>query len=97
MVKLESIERTRDNKKAFKAVFKKPDGKTKTVRFGTDSNFLLNKSKTDKDKVNYKKRHSKNENWNDPTTAGSLSRHLLWGDTRNLNTNISAFKNKFKI
>ena len=37
MVKLESIERTRDNKKAFKATFKKPDGKTKTVRFGTSS------------------------------------------------------------
>lgn len=97
MVKLESIERTKSNQKAFKATFKKPDGKTKTVRFGTPSNFVLNKDKTEKDKVNYKKRHSKNENWSDPMSAGSLSRHLLWGDSRELKTNISAFKNKFKI
>ena len=96
MVKLESIERTPSNKKAFKAVFKKPGGKTKTVRFGTDSNFLLNKAKTNKDKKAYLARHKVNENWGDPTSAGSLSKHLLW-NTRNLNTNISAFKNKFKI
>lgn len=29
-------------------------------------------------KANYLKRHSVNENWNDPFSAGALSRFILW-------------------
>jgi hypothetical protein len=35
------------------------------------------------------------ENWNDPFSAGSLSRYLLWGDTTNLEKNHQAFMRKF--
>ena len=44
----------------------------------------------------YLKRHAKNEDWNDPYTAGSLSRWILW-NSPNINANISDFKKRFKL
>lgn len=32
----------------------------------------------EKRKNSYLKRHAKNENWNDPYSAGALSRWILW-------------------
>lgn len=37
------------------------------------------------------------ENWNDPFSAGSLSRYLLWGDSTSLQANHNAFMKKFPI
>jgi len=53
------------------------DGK-KTVYFGATgySDFTIHKDEARKDR--YLKRHEKNENWNDPLTAGFWSRHVLW-------------------
>lgn len=45
----------------------------------------------------YLKRHAKNENWDDPYTAGSLSRFIIWGDSGNINKNISDFKKRFNV
>lgn len=45
----------------------------------------------------YLARHEKRENWNDPFSAGSLSRYLLWGDSTNMETNHQAFMKKFPI
>lgn len=97
MTKLKNIIQTPTKNKEFKATFIKKDGSQKTVRFGTKSNFVLNKDKTEKDKKNYISRHKVNENFNDPLSSGSLSRHLLWGDSRNLQSNIKKFKTKFNL
>jgi hypothetical protein len=53
----------------------------------------LDKAKRDA----YLKRHQKNEDWNDPYTAGALSRWILWGDSTNINKNISDFKKRFNV
>lgn len=45
----------------------------------------------------YLARHKKRENWNDPFSAGALSRWLLWGDSTNMETNHQAFMSKFPI
>jgi hypothetical protein len=45
----------------------------------------------------YLKRHQARENWNDPYTAGSLSRWLLWGDSKDLETNHISFMKRFKV
>ena len=43
-------------------------------------------------------RHSKaGEDWNDPDTAGALSRWILWGDSKSLTTNYKNFKKKFNF
>jgi hypothetical protein len=38
-----------------------------------------------------------NENWNNPYSAGSLSRWLLWGDFTSLEKNHKAFMKKYPI
>jgi len=45
----------------------------------------------------YLKRHQARENWDDPYTAGALSRWLLWGDSKDLETNHIAFMKRFKV
>jgi len=45
----------------------------------------------------YLKRHAKNENWEDPYTAGALSKWILWGNSSNINANIKYFKQRFKL
>ena len=69
----------------------------KTVHFGLDGGKTYidegNKAKREA----YLKRHSKNENWDDPYSAGALSRWLLWGDSPDLETNHRLFMRKFKV
>lgn len=50
----------------------------KTIPFGQKnaSDFTIHKDEERKQR--YINRHSKRENWNDPTTAGFWSRWLLW-------------------
>jgi hypothetical protein len=96
-MKLRNIERTPNNKKAFVATFIKPNGKEKIQRFGTTSNYVLNPSKTEQDKKAYIARHKMRENFNDPMSAGSLSKHILWGDSRVISKNIKDFKKKFNV
>lgn len=45
----------------------------------------------------YRKRHAKDLETGDPTRAGYLSYFLLWGNSTNLQTNISNYKKMFKL
>ena len=69
----------------------------------TSTHFGAKNSKTyldhgdDKKREDYIKRHKVNENFNNPTSAGALSRFLLWGDYKTLKQNILAFKKRFNI
>jgi hypothetical protein len=45
----------------------------------------------------YIKRHRVNENWNDYKSAGTLSRFILWGDSKDIQKNIVAYKKKFGL
>lgn len=52
----------------------------------------------DKDKrTAYLARHKANENWDDPYSAGALSRWLLWGDSTSMDKNHTAFMKKYPI
>ena len=53
------------------------DGK-KTVSFGSAQHSDFTKHKDPERKKRYIDRHKSRENWNDPTTAGYLSRWILW-------------------
>jgi hypothetical protein len=46
---------------------------------------------------NYLKRHIKRENWDDPYTAGALSKWILWGESSNINKNLIDFKKRFGL
>ena len=42
----------------------------------------------------YNNRHRRNENWNDPTTAGALSKWILWNKP-SLKASIADYKSRF--
>ena len=54
------------------------DGGRKTIPFGSKgmSDYTIHKDEERKNR--YIDRHKKNENWNDPTTAGFYSRWITW-------------------
>lgn len=76
-VKVKILPSTRAEKKMM-AIFTFPDGKKKTVHFGSRgmSDYTIHKDPERKER--YLQRHRRNENWNNPFTAGALSRWVLW-------------------
>lgn len=70
--------------------------KGKVISFGSEgmSDFTIHKDKERKQR--YLDRHKKNENWNDPMTAGALSRWILWNKPT-LDASIKDFKKRFKL
>ena len=85
------IKSTRKGKR-FTAVFE-----DKRVHFGSKNGntYIDHRDKTKR--LNYIKRHQVNENFDDPYSAGSLSRWLLWGDSTDLYKNLKDFRKKFSL
>ena len=48
------------------------------------------------ERANYIKRHKVNEDWT-KVNPGSLSRFLLWGDSGDLQVNLDAYRERFKL
>jgi hypothetical protein len=76
-------------------------GREKTIHFGAKGMMDYTKYyKQDKEVAKVKRdaylaRH-RNENWNDPTTAGSLSRWILW-NMPTVEESVKDFKKKFNL
>ena len=73
------VSRSTNKEKKLMAVFEDKDGKKiKTTHFGARGMSDYTKH-GDKDRMKlYESRHKKNEHWNRPMTAGSLSKNILW-------------------
>lgn len=67
-----------------------------TFHFGSDVATTFTDGATQQKKDAYLARHRVNEDWT-KINAGSLSRFVLWGDSRNLETNLKSYLRKFKI
>ena len=82
-----TITRSKNKHKKYTAIVQDGD-KTKTIHFGQAgaSDYTIHKDATRKER--YLKRHRKNENWDDPKTAGFFARNLLW--------NKPSFEDSFK-
>ena len=79
------------------AIFTNSDtGRKKTTHFGWRGMSDYTKHKDKARKSRYLARHKKRENWNDCSSAGALSRWILWGEP-SLNASIKKFKNKFRL
>lgn len=83
--------------KKYDAVFQQDSGRTKTTSFGQRGAADFIKTADKERRERYLTRHRANENWNNPLTAGSLSKHLLWGPSTSLQENIQTFKSKFQL
>jgi len=95
-MKLISIKPSTKPEKKYMATFETDAGRTKTTHFGAAGMSDYTKNKDPERKALYLARHKANENWNDPTSAGALSRYVLWNKT-SLRDSISDFKSKFKL
>jgi hypothetical protein len=80
--------------KKLMAIFTEPK---KTIHFGSAgmSDYTINKDKERRKR--YLDRHRAREDWNNPRTAGALSRWILWGDSTSKRENIAAFKRRFNL
>lgn len=80
--------------KKMMAIFTRPNGRKKITYFGSAGmdDFTITKDKAQRKR--YLDRHRARENWNNPESAGSLSRWILWsGPSRS--QNIKDFKKRF--
>jgi hypothetical protein len=98
-----SITKSDKPEKKLKAVFCKCEKKNsckgsnhKTVHFGQKGSSTYPDHKDDDKKDAYLKRHKANENWNEPTSAGALSRWILW-NKKTISASIADFKKRFKL
>ena len=92
-MKLLSITKSNRKHKRYKAAFN--DGSQTHFGLDTGSTYIDHGDKAKR--AAYLARHMKNENWNNPKTAGSLSAHILWGQNTSLSKNISLFKKRFNL
>ena len=90
------IKKSTDPKKKLEAKFSLENGRTKVVRFGQAGAPDYTKTKDDKQKARYLSRHRRRENWNDPVSAGALSRWILWEKPTRQEA-IRAYKKRFNL
>ena len=83
--------------KKYTAVFEMPNGRTKSVSFGSQGMDDYTLTHNQEQRARYRQRHAKDLDTKDPTRAGFLSYYLLWGPSTSLQANISAYKRKFKL
>jgi len=98
-----TISRSSNSEKKLMAVFEDSEGKKiKTTHFGQRGASDYTKHGDKERMERYLERHgggfetSTKENWKDPTTAGSLSRWILWNKP-GLNSSFSHYKRKFGL
>jgi len=77
--------------KKYRAVFS--DGKTTDFGASGYDDYTITKDKAQRER--YLNRHKNNENWNNPRSAGSLSRYILWGQNTSIADNLRDFKVRF--
>jgi hypothetical protein len=85
--------RANDGKHKYIAEFK--DGKrTAFGSAGMDDYTITHDAEQRK---RYLNRHRAHENWNDPKSAGALSRWILWGDSTSVIANKKAYEIRFNV
>ena len=95
-MKLLSIKPSTNPYKKLMATFLLDNQKLKIVHFGAVGYDDYTIHKDEKRKELYIKRHQKNEKWDDPLTAGSLSRWILW-NLPSKEISIKDFKKQFNL
>lgn len=78
--------------KRLAAIFDSPT--PRVVHFGSKGKAYVD-HRSKKLRKNYIARHSVNEDWNDPYSAGALSRFILWGPYQSIEENHQYFMRKF--
>jgi hypothetical protein len=92
MVKLIKIVKSPLSTKKYRAEF----DNGKHTDFGASGYEDFTTHKDEERKKLYLARHKKNENWNDPFSAGSLAKNILWNKPT-LSASINDYKKQFNL
>ena len=95
-MKLLKIVKSPNGMKRYRATFLVNDS-TKHIDFGDPNSQNYTIHHDEERREHYLNRHRSREDWNNPMTAGALSRWILWGPSTSLTANITAFKTKFHL
>ena len=98
-MKLVSITKATDGKHKYTAVFADPKKTTHFGAIGYKDFIEYSKESSDiaeKHKKSYIARHSKTEDWKDPTKAGTLSLYLLWSE-KTFKSALAKYKKHFNL
>ena len=96
-LRLTSIRRSHNPAKKWDATFTYPDGHTKTTPFGARGMSDFTKHKDTARRQRYLTRHrGMHEDWTDPTTAGALSRWILWNKPT-FKASLADYRRRFKV
>jgi hypothetical protein len=95
-MKLVSVHPAHDGTHKYEATFDN-DGRSKTTKFGAAGMDDYTKTHDKEQRARYIKRHSKDMATGDPTRAGFLSRHLLWGESTSMMKNLAAYRRRFNL
>ena len=96
-LRLKSIKKSHIPAKKFDATFEYADGHTKTIPFGARGMSDFTKHKDTRRRARYLNRHSgMGEHWNQPDTAGALSRWVLWNKPT-FKASVADFKKRFGL
>jgi hypothetical protein len=92
---LKAIRKSHVAEKKYDAVFVKPDGREIVQPFGQKGYSDFTKHKDVTRRARYLKRHrGMGEDWNAPTSAGALSRWILWNKPT-FKASLSDYKRRF--
>jgi hypothetical protein len=97
-IKLLSLGRSTQPDKKMMAVFE-VDGRERTTHFGqagAKDYTLHDKAVREARKKSYDSRHRPTEDWSDPTSAGALSKFILWNKTSK-SAAIADYKRRFNL
>lgn len=96
-MRLLSVRPSNDGTHKYDAKFVGDSGREKTVRFGAKGMSDYTKHHDPERRRRYIERHSANENFQKPDSAGALSRWLLWGESTSMVKNLASFRKKFNL
>ena len=82
--------------KKMKAVFYDGEKKVKTTHFGSAGMSDYTIHRNEERKKRYLNRHTRNEDWGDYMSAGSLARYILW-NKETITSSIEDYKKRFKL
>jgi hypothetical protein len=95
MVELVSITKSDKPDKKMVATFRNGN-LLKHTHFGAAGMDDFTRKGDEAQKARYLQRHKRNENWNDPTSAGALSRYILW-NKGSIPASIADYKRRFHL
>ena len=97
MVVFLGLHRSDDPEKKYYAEFKTDSGRTKRTYFGAagmKDYTRYSAAEREERRRRYLARHRTTENWDDPTSAGALSRWILW-EKPSVAAGLRAYKRRF--